>query len=208
MRVRLAVLVPLAAALCVLAQGTAVAAATGVTISNYMFAPTPVRVRLGGQVTWTNDGPSQHTTTSDGVNDGSSYKGLGLWASGPLTKSATFSFTFAAAGTFPYHCSIHTFMRGTIRVPMSASPKTGQQGTVFTLKWASAAPSGSLVFDVQEKAPGGAFTTIENGVTIMSATVKPAAPGTYSFRARERNTATGAAGGYSPAAKIVVTAAG
>jgi plastocyanin len=206
MRSRLvAVVVPLAA-LVLFAQGTALAAATkGVTISNFMFSPTPVKVKLGGQVKWTNNGPSQHTTTSDGVVDGSGDKGVGLWASGPLNVSSTFSYTFTAAGSFPYHCSIHTFMHGTIRVPMTASPKSGGVSTTFALTWATVAPTGSRVYDVQEKAPGGSYATIENGVTSLSTSFHAASTGTYMFRARERDTSTGQSSDYSPALKVVVS---
>ena len=197
--------VPLVAALALLAQGTALAAAKGVTISNFMFSPTPVKVKLGGQVKWTNNGPSQHTTTSDGVNDGSGIPGLGLWASGPLNVSSTFTQTFTAAGGFPYHCSIHTFMHGVVNVPMTASPKSGSVSTTFTLKWATAPPTGSLVFDVQEKAPGGKYGTIDNGVTTLSTSFSPSNSGTYMFRARERNSSTGLSSSYSPALKVVVS---
>lgn len=198
--------VPLAAALALLAQGSALAAAKGVTISNFMFSPTPVKVKLGGQVKWTNNGPSQHTTTSDGVNDGSGDQGIGLWASGPLNAGSTFTFTFSAAGGFPYHCSIHTFMHGVVNVPMRVSPKGGTVGTSFTLTWATVAPTGSRVFDVQEKAPGGKYVTIENGVTALSASFVPSSAGTYVFRARERDTSTGESSNYSPALKVVVSA--
>jgi plastocyanin len=206
MRSRLvAVVVPLAA-LALFAQGTALAAVPkGVTISNFMFSPTPVKVKLGGQVKWTNNGPSQHTTTSDGVVDGSGDTGVGLWASGPLNVGSSFSFTFIAAGSYTYHCSIHTFMHGTVNVPMTATPKSGGTSTTFTITWATAAPGANLVFDVQEKAPGGKYVTIENGVTSQSTSFSPSTTGTYQFRSRERNTSTAGASNYSPALKVVIS---
>jgi len=205
MRRRLvAVAVPLAA-LALFSQGTALAAPKGVTISNFMFSPTPVKVKLGGKVTWTNNGPSQHTTTSDGVVDGSGDTGVGLWHSGPLNVGSSFSFTFTASGSFTYHCSIHTFMHGTVNVPMTASPKTGGTATTFTITWATVAPAAGNVFDVQEKAPGGKYATIENGVTSLSTSFTPSATGTYQFRSRERTTSTGQASNYSPALKVVIS---
>jgi plastocyanin len=33
-----------------------------------------------------------------------------------MPSGATFSFTFAKAGTFAYHCTIHPFMKGTVVV--------------------------------------------------------------------------------------------
>jgi len=63
-------------------------------------------VAVGTEVTVTNqDGPT-HTWTAD---DGS-------WRSGDLATGATFRHTFAAAGTFTYHCEIHASMKGTVNV--------------------------------------------------------------------------------------------
>ena len=40
----------------------------------------------------------------------------GLFDSGRVTANGTVSVTFATRGTFPYHCSIHPGMIGTIVV--------------------------------------------------------------------------------------------
>ena len=45
-----------------------------VGIHNSTYAPEIVYITVGGNVTWTNFGPSRHTTVSD----------VGLWSSGPL----------------------------------------------------------------------------------------------------------------------------
>ena len=57
-------------------------------------------------MTWTNDDSIPHTVTADD----SSFDSSGL------VQGKTFSFTFDKAGTFAYHCSIHTTMTGTVVV--------------------------------------------------------------------------------------------
>jgi plastocyanin len=66
----------------------------------------PVTVRNGSTVTWTNDDSLTHNISADG----------GLFNSGTLAPDRNFNFTFATNGTFPYHCNIHTTMRGSITV--------------------------------------------------------------------------------------------
>jgi plastocyanin len=83
------------------------------------FVPNPLTVSVNGVVRWYNDddaaagGPygggsgTRHTITAD---DNS-------FLSGNIIPGGTFEHTFAAAGTYPYHCSIHPTMKGTITVP-------------------------------------------------------------------------------------------
>jgi plastocyanin len=84
----------------------AAAAGNAVSIANFAFSPASITVKVGDQVTWTNNDSTTHTVTAD---DNS-------FSSGDLAPGATFSFTFTKAGTFPYHCSIHTSMKGTVVV--------------------------------------------------------------------------------------------
>ena len=85
------------------------AASTGgsmVEIKNFMFTPMTLTVPVGSTVTWKFDDSTQHTVTAD---DNS-------FASAPMANGQTFTHTFSAAGTVPYHCSIHPNMTGTITV--------------------------------------------------------------------------------------------
>jgi plastocyanin len=84
------------------------AAVTGsaVSIANFSFQPAAITVAVGTTVTWTNNDSSAHTVTA---NDGS-------FDSGRLAPGATFSQTFATAGTFAYHCAIHSSMKATVIV--------------------------------------------------------------------------------------------
>ena len=80
--------------------------ANAVTIQNFAFGPATVSVPVGTTVTWTNADSATHTVTAD---DGS-------FDSSSLASGATFSQTFATAGTFAYHCKIHPNMKATVEV--------------------------------------------------------------------------------------------
>ena len=71
-----------------------------ITIADFNFAPSCTTVPLGTTVTWTNNGPATHTTTSDGTG----------WDSGQLAVNATYQHQFTTAGSFPYHCTNHTYL--------------------------------------------------------------------------------------------------
>ena len=87
------------------------APATGhtVAIQNFTFAPQTLTVKAGTKVTWTNNDSTPHTVTStDGPSTSASPNGL--FDSGQLVSGASFSFTFAKAGTYYYECTIHASM--------------------------------------------------------------------------------------------------
>jgi plastocyanin len=77
-----------------------------VAMKNIAFDPTSITIKAGESVTWTNDDGVTHTVTADN----------GEFDSGDVAPGATFSFTFAKAGTYPYHCTIHPGMKGTVLV--------------------------------------------------------------------------------------------
>lgn len=87
------------------------AAPSAVELKLFSFQPSPIVVRTGTTVRWTQRDNTMHTVTS-GLPGGPD----GRFQSGGLAEGATFSFTFASAGTFPYFCSIHDSMRGEVRV--------------------------------------------------------------------------------------------
>lgn len=83
-------------------------AADVVRIVDFGFSPAQVTVPRGGKVTWVNcsAASTQHSSTSDASG----------WDSGLLQQYATYEHTFTAAGSNPYHCNPHPFMKGTIVV--------------------------------------------------------------------------------------------
>ncbi len=102
-----------------MAAGLAVASGCGagggmagpqVTIADYTFTPSPLMVKAGSVVTWTNRGPSVHTVTSDtmvfeSMNLGAPVAG-DPYAGGGMA-AGTFQFTFNTPGMYAYHCSLH-----------------------------------------------------------------------------------------------------
>ncbi len=114
------------------------------------------------------------------------------------------------SGTFHYHCAETTHpanpMKGTVKVPMSASPASAPLTTTFTLGWSQISGDPAHSFDVQRKGPSD--TTWQNWITgtlDRGIQYTPATKGTYSFRARTRSTGPGKTSGWSPARKILVT---
>jgi plastocyanin len=78
------------------------------TINIYNMAfPASTTVKKGTIVKWYNEDGYAHTVTSD---DGTSFD------SGNLAAAATFSYTANTAGTFSYHCNIHSGMTGKLVV--------------------------------------------------------------------------------------------
>jgi len=75
-------------------------------LGNRAYSPDDLNVAVGTTVTWMNTDSISHTSTSD-VNG---------WNSGIVAPGGQFSFAFQTAGSFPYHCSIHPGMVGTVVV--------------------------------------------------------------------------------------------
>lgn len=78
-----------------------------VNIMGFAFNPSSLTISAGDTVTWTNQDSVSHTVTSDTGSEISSSS---------LSQGSTYSHTFNQAGTFSYHCSIHTSMKGTVTV--------------------------------------------------------------------------------------------
>jgi hypothetical protein len=77
-----------------------------VLVQDVAFTPSEVAVAAGGEVTWTvSDGGLKHTITAD---DGSFDAGE--------ISAGEFKHAFPTAGRFPYHCNVHSRMKGTVVV--------------------------------------------------------------------------------------------
>jgi plastocyanin len=165
---------------------TARAATTNVSLTTTTtFSPSTVSIHVNDTVHWVWVG-SSHSTTSTSVPS--------LWDSGIHNAGFTFDFTFAGAGTFPYHCSnpFHTSMTGQVivasgvNIPPSVTVTNPANAAVinapasFTLA-ATASDSDGSVTNVQFLQGSTVLandTTVPYGVTVASL-----AAGSYSFSA-------------------------
>jgi plastocyanin len=74
------------------------------------YNPNPIEIKVGDKVTWINNDSSPHTVTS------SSDEGNITFDSDVLRRGETFSFTFDQEGQYPYLCTLHPSMIGTVVV--------------------------------------------------------------------------------------------
>ena len=70
------------------------------------FQPARISIRAGDSVTWSNGDARDHTVTASN----------GSFASGNIKSGGRFSFRFTKRGTYPYACSLHPRVKGTVVV--------------------------------------------------------------------------------------------
>lgn len=156
-----------------------------VTIQMFAFTPTNLIARMGTLVVWTNEDSVAHTTTSD----------QRFWSSPRLGTGASFSRRFNQAGTYAYHCAIHTSMHGRVSVPMRGTARTDGA----TLVWALA----SGTYDVQVERPGSStWAAFRTSTTLRSITFTTRHFGRYHFRARTHGSST--VSGWSPTLTLTI----
>jgi plastocyanin len=77
-----------------------------VTIDAARFVPATIEIDEGDVVVWRNSDPIAHTATAD----------AGAFSSPLIDPGKQWSFVFAKAGKYSYHCMPHPFMTGTVHV--------------------------------------------------------------------------------------------
>ena len=99
-----------------------------------LYEPAQLDVLVGTTVTWKNDDAINHTVTADGD----------AFSSGYVPPGGSFTFTFAKQGRYPFHCTIHKFMRG--EVDVFGLVLSGPEGPVVSgrrVVFAGLAPTGT-----------------------------------------------------------------
>ena len=125
------------------------------------------------------------------------FKWLLWFVIATVAPGESYRFTFRAAGTFRYVCSIHNGMDGTITVPIAVAKLSGPLR--FRITVASASASGSWRNEVQVRRPGAPTWVRIARTSGTSVTYTPTKRGTYAFRSRVTNVTTGADSAWSPA---------
>ncbi len=77
-----------------------------VAIVNFAFGPSSIAVAKGTTITWQNSDNVSHTATGNS----------GTWDTGNIAPGASKSVRFDSSGTYPYHCTVHPMMTGTVVV--------------------------------------------------------------------------------------------
>jgi plastocyanin len=166
----------LAAALLVPAPGLASDEAPHVSIEFGDYAPAQIDVLARDTVTWTNDSVRNHTVTDD----------ADAYDSGVIPSTYTFAHRFDAAGSFPYHCRLHPYIRGEVDVHellLERPSVPAQANQPFPLYGRAALPSGSAVSIEADDGsgagyqPAGSATVDADGHFV--AVVKPATSALY-----------------------------
>lgn len=169
-----------AVALCLVATpvGAATPPTVDVAIRSMRYDPVTLVVTQGTRVRWTNV-----TTPSRAHDVISSLRG---YIESPLMGTGVrFRFTFEAAGTFSYICSIHDVMIGSVEVPLQAELVTTGRVPYFlvTLGPRMLPESSRYRYVLNWQMPGEpewqVKATRDNTLIILATT-----PGTYRFQAR------------------------
>lgn len=160
-----------------------------IAISDFQFTPDNITVTLGTKVIWTNNGPSEHTVTSD----------TNVFNSGTIAVGHKWNYTFNAVGTFPYHCAIHPMMHGVVIVtsggnlppnkPTLDGPNSGKKGTVYNYTAVTTDPNGDTIqyyFDWGDGTNTGWLPMVASG-TIEHQSHTWSTKGTFTVSAKARD---------------------
>jgi len=82
-----------------------------VTIEDFAFQPSLVQAETGEVITFSNTGFESHNATLDS----------GACATPTLETAGRAGLVFSTTGEFPFHCTVHNWMTGTIVIAASAS---------------------------------------------------------------------------------------
>jgi len=112
-------------------------------------------------VTWCVDSNSIHsdTVTSD----------TGIFNSGPIAQSASWSYTFTLPGEYHYHSLLHFWMHGTIIVQETQSISQTTQASQYE--------SGAIIFAIDQNQKVGGFIRGKLAYTFSNESIVSAASG-------------------------------
>ena len=112
------------------------------------FVPSEIRVGVGGTVAWTNGDNVVHMVHAGDLAADPSKVGLDFpngFDSGLMMSGDTFERTFHDPGDYPYFCSLHPWMTGTLHVGGSSAEREGP-----VAKDRSKGPNGGATYEHPE----------------------------------------------------------
>ena len=83
-----------------------VAGVVEVAIRNFAYTPATVSIKVGESVRWTNYDAAPHDAVAL----------TGSWKTPLLKVNESATQTYKAPGSYPYYCTVHPAMRGTVEV--------------------------------------------------------------------------------------------
>jgi plastocyanin len=104
-RLRLSVIVPMLTVLTLVSTSGHAAETKTVVIEGVTFQPATLTVKQGDTVVWKNADLYAHTATAAGAFD-----------SNEIAPNGTWKFIAKHKGSFPYICTLHPSMKGTLVV--------------------------------------------------------------------------------------------
>jgi len=138
------------------------------------YAPAHTDVLIGDTLGWSNDSVRAHTVAAQN----------GGWSSPRVYSGESFSHRFDAAGSEPYYCTLHVFMRGVVdvhHVLLEAPKEPGAPGRPYVVRGRAALPAGSTV--AIEADSGAGFAAAANATVgangAFSTDVVPSTTTTY-----------------------------
>ena len=143
------------------------------------FTPAQATVPLGQTVAWkVPPGASGPAAVVDA-------SGLGLFDSGPIQPSGSFTHPFGSAGSYPI--SNGGSGAGGIDVADLLTPKRGTIDTTFMIRWSEKPAKGKLLFDVQMRVPGSDefVDWVVGSQSPVDQFIPDDGPGIYQFRSTD-----------------------
>jgi hypothetical protein len=160
------------------------------------FAPADLVVPQGATVTWR---VSWNAKQAHSITD---HSGLRLFDSGLLRPGTVFRHRYPGGGRYAT-ADVTSGLTGTISIPATASPQTGDVSTPFTIRASSAAAPTGFVYVTQIQRPGSIeWEPWRTGP--VNRFVADAGVGTYAFRVRLERKGSDRFPGWSPTATIAV----
>ena len=136
--------------------------------TNECFVPAEVSVDVGGSVTWTNDDSLLHFVTAGNLKEDADMVGYDYpngFESPLMNPGESYTVEDLKEGTYPYFCTVHPWMVGTLYVTASHGDNMEANGSAMMEK------DGENMMDGDKDAMDGMMMDGDNGMMMMEGKV-------------------------------------